>query len=215
MHHYVVRKWKYYLSSHVWLFATPWTVTRQAPLSMEFSRQEYWSGLPFPSPGIFLIPESSSGLLHCRWTLCYMNHRGSSPKVIPIGKFPKKFWVMSANFESNIYHHFVCSQIICFIFYKLWKQVERQKLVLSDQTFEPALLCSLKCAQASVFVTQWGLLLFQTSVDSSHWFPMVWTITSVHQTVTFASLIFYQCYQLEGISTPWVLSTPAAALELR
>ena len=32
-------------------FATPWTVARQAPLSVEFSRQEYWSGLPFPSPG--------------------------------------------------------------------------------------------------------------------------------------------------------------------
>ena len=33
------------------LFATPWTVAYQAPLSMGFSRQEYWSGLPFPSPG--------------------------------------------------------------------------------------------------------------------------------------------------------------------
>ena len=31
--------------------ATPWTVARQAPLSMGFSRQEYWSGLPLPSPG--------------------------------------------------------------------------------------------------------------------------------------------------------------------
>ena len=31
--------------------ATPWTVARQAPLSMGFSRQAYWSGLPFPSPG--------------------------------------------------------------------------------------------------------------------------------------------------------------------
>ena len=31
--------------------ATPWTVTLQAPLSMGFSRQEYWNGLPFPSPG--------------------------------------------------------------------------------------------------------------------------------------------------------------------
>ena len=31
--------------------ATPWTVVHQAPLSMEFSRQEYWNGLPFPSPG--------------------------------------------------------------------------------------------------------------------------------------------------------------------
>ena len=33
------------------LFATPWTGACRAPLSMEFSRQEYWSGLPFPSPG--------------------------------------------------------------------------------------------------------------------------------------------------------------------
>ena len=37
--------------SHVPLFATPWTVAYQAPLSMGFSRQEYWIGLPFPSPG--------------------------------------------------------------------------------------------------------------------------------------------------------------------
>ena len=37
--------------SHVWLFATPWTVAHQAPLSMEFSRQEYWNELSFPSPG--------------------------------------------------------------------------------------------------------------------------------------------------------------------
>ena len=32
-------------------FAIPWSVAHQAPLSMEFSRQEYWSGLPLPSPG--------------------------------------------------------------------------------------------------------------------------------------------------------------------
>ena len=37
--------------SHVWLFATPWTVDRQVPLSMGLSWQEYWSGLPFPPPG--------------------------------------------------------------------------------------------------------------------------------------------------------------------
>ena len=37
--------------SCVQLFATPWTAACQAPLSMEFSRQEYWGGLSFPSPG--------------------------------------------------------------------------------------------------------------------------------------------------------------------
>ena len=37
--------------SHIQLFETPWTVAYQAPLSREFSRQEYWSRLPFPTPG--------------------------------------------------------------------------------------------------------------------------------------------------------------------
>ena len=36
---------------HVWLFATPWTVACQTPLSMGFPKKEYWSGLPFPLPG--------------------------------------------------------------------------------------------------------------------------------------------------------------------
>ena len=49
--------------------AIPWTVARQAPLSMEFSRQEYWSGLPFPSLGIFPTQESNPGLLHYRQIL--------------------------------------------------------------------------------------------------------------------------------------------------
>ena len=42
--------------SRVQFFATPWTVAYQAPQSMEFSRQEYWSGLPFPSPGYLPDP---------------------------------------------------------------------------------------------------------------------------------------------------------------
>ena len=46
-----MRKVKVKSLSHVRLFATPWTVTYQVPPSMGFSRQEYWSGLPFPSPG--------------------------------------------------------------------------------------------------------------------------------------------------------------------
>ena len=44
------RKWKCQLLSGVWLFVTPRTVARQAPLSTEFSRQTYWSGLSFPTP---------------------------------------------------------------------------------------------------------------------------------------------------------------------
>ena len=43
--------WKYVSCSVVSDYATPWTVAHQALLSVEFSRQEYWSVLPFPSPG--------------------------------------------------------------------------------------------------------------------------------------------------------------------
>ena len=47
----------------VWLFATPWSVACQALLSMEFSRQKCWSGLPFPPPGIFPTQGSNPYLL--------------------------------------------------------------------------------------------------------------------------------------------------------
>ena len=53
----IERKWKKVkLLSRAWLFAIPWTEVYQASLSMGFSRQEYWSGLPFPSPGDLLDP---------------------------------------------------------------------------------------------------------------------------------------------------------------
>ena len=42
--------------SHVQLFTTFWTIAHQAPLSMGFSRQEYWRGLPFPAPGDLPVP---------------------------------------------------------------------------------------------------------------------------------------------------------------
>ena len=50
-------KWKVKVNSlsRVWLFATPWTAAYQAPLSMGFSRQEYWSGVPLPSPPLSYV----------------------------------------------------------------------------------------------------------------------------------------------------------------
>ena len=51
------RKWKGKVKSlsRIWLFTTPWTAAHQAPPSMRFSRQEYWSGLPLPSPMCSLV----------------------------------------------------------------------------------------------------------------------------------------------------------------
>ena len=57
IHHSLREKWKCYLLSCVWLFVTPWTLARQAPLFMEFSRQEHRSGLPCPLPGDLPNPE--------------------------------------------------------------------------------------------------------------------------------------------------------------
>ena len=55
-------KWKVKVRSfsHVGLFATPWTAAHQAPPSTGFSRQEYWSGLPFSSPSYFLEDPNDS-----------------------------------------------------------------------------------------------------------------------------------------------------------
>ena len=47
--------------SRVRLFVTPWTVAYQAPPSIVFSRQQYWSGLPFPSPGDLSDPGTEPG----------------------------------------------------------------------------------------------------------------------------------------------------------
>ena len=56
---------------------SPWTVACQAPPSMEFSRQEYWSGFPFPSPRDPLTQGSNAGLLHCRQILYRLSHKES------------------------------------------------------------------------------------------------------------------------------------------
>ena len=61
--------------------ATPWTVACQAPLSMRFSRQEYWVGCHSLLQGIFPTQESNSGVLHCRQILYQLSYEGS-----PLGK---------------------------------------------------------------------------------------------------------------------------------
>ena len=65
--------------SCVQLFATSWTISYQAPLSMQFSRQEYWSGLPFPFPGDLPnvgIEHVSLCLLHCLADSLPLGHLG-------------------------------------------------------------------------------------------------------------------------------------------
>ena len=75
--------------SHVRLFATPWAVARQAPLSMGFSRQKYWSELPFPppgdlpDPGMESVPPVSPALAGRFLPPCYDFHRSTREKEPP------------------------------------------------------------------------------------------------------------------------------------
>ena len=55
---------------------TPWPIASQAPLSKEFSRQEYWSGLSLPSPRDLPNPGIEPKFLHCRQILCLLSHQG-------------------------------------------------------------------------------------------------------------------------------------------
>ena len=63
--------------SRVRFFLTPWTSARQAPLSMGLSRQEYWSGLPFPSPGLLPTQRSNPRLQHGQADSLPLCHLGS------------------------------------------------------------------------------------------------------------------------------------------
>ena len=72
--------------SHVQFFATTWTVVHQAPLSMEFSRQEYWSGWPFPTlvdlPEIKPVSPASPALVGGFFTTAYLGNPFASYKML-------------------------------------------------------------------------------------------------------------------------------------
>ena len=75
-------------SSHVWLLATPQTAAQQAPLSMGFSRQEYWSGLPCPLPGESSWPRDQTHVS------CLLHWQGFSLPLAPSRK-PWSTWITS------------------------------------------------------------------------------------------------------------------------
>ena len=77
--------WKCCLLSCIWYFVIPWTVAYQAPLSMEFSRQEYWTVLPFPSPGDLPEPGIESRSPALQGYILWLSHQGSLEPVKSLG----------------------------------------------------------------------------------------------------------------------------------
>ena len=76
--------------------ATPWTAACKAPPEMEFSRQEYWSGLLFPSSGDLPDPGSEPGLLHCRKILYQLSYWGSPMLPMKSDRYIFCFSLLSA-----------------------------------------------------------------------------------------------------------------------
>ena len=74
---FIALKWKWKWSHSV-VSDSLWPHGHRAPLSMGFSRQESWSGLPFPSPGNLPTQGLNPGLPHCRQTLYRLSHQGSN-----------------------------------------------------------------------------------------------------------------------------------------
>ena len=87
--------------SHVWLFATPWTLARQAPRSLEFSRQEYWSRWPFPTSGDPLWPRDWTRLscVSCigRWILYHLGSLNNVYRDTKILLGAGNFWLDVSN----------------------------------------------------------------------------------------------------------------------
>ena len=93
--------------SRVWLFSTLWTIARQTPLSMGFSRQEYWSGLPCPPPGFFPTQGSNPGLFHCRQILYHWATREVPPVPATVINSERKG---RAEIRAQLLKHFLNNQ---------------------------------------------------------------------------------------------------------
>ena len=86
--------------SHVWLFATLWTAANQAPLSMGFSRQEYWRGFPFPPPGDLPDP-------------------GIKPMSFKSPALGGGFFTTSTTWEA----HWTTIKLLCYFVFKRYKLI--------------------------------------------------------------------------------------------
>ena len=122
---------------------TPGTVACQAPLSMEFSRKEYWSGLPFPSPGNLPDPGLNMGLLHCRQILYHLSwatrealSRASFRAIQPSTRLPQVCLASHHCFlpscSLDMGHSLLCSKWLL--------KISRVKYQVSMLPFPPGIL---------------------------------------------------------------------------
>ena len=116
-HIFQVKGSKMCVFRHVWLFANLWTVAGQAPLSLGFSRQEYWNGSLFPPPGSLPDPGSNSHLLcllHCSWILLkYLGTMAQASWHIILTIATTHWLCVSSSSLSNWESLLYCSECVC------------------------------------------------------------------------------------------------------
>ena len=88
-------------ANRVPIFATLWTVAYQAPQSMEFFRQEYWSGLPFPSPGDLSNPGIEPGSPALQADALPSEPPGKPSRIIHTNNYHKCKWAKSSNQKTH------------------------------------------------------------------------------------------------------------------
>ena len=151
--------------NRIWLFVTPWTVTRQAPLSMEFFRQECWSGLPFSPPGDLPDPEIK-------------------PESLVSLALAGGFFSTSATREAHVAAS-ACVQIhvcpsVCMsvsvwgcvhLYVYPWVCVSLHKLCVCVHVYHTVwfymclYVCVLACLCISVYVSVWACMSMQACLD--------------------------------------------------
>ena len=143
---------QHYSLSRVWFFATPWTVAHQAPLSMVFPRQEYWSGLPFHSLGISLTKGSNPCLLHWQVDSLALSHLSSPHDISCHNSLRTGLKEMETNWSCN------------------------RRLTVprtTNMTLISPLITNLKMTvRADCVVFAWSLLLLST-IALTHWLLVV------------------------------------------
>ena len=141
--------------SHVQLSAAPWTVACQIPLSMQFSRQEYWNGLPFPPPGESSWPRDRtwvSYLLHCQV---------ASLPLAPLGK-PIRVYMYVNIYICSLYsllkviefieYSSLCYAVDC-LFYIVLCVYVNPKLLIYPSPLSPLVTVSLFSMSVGLFLS--------------------------------------------------------------
>ena len=145
------------------LFATPWTIACQAPLSMEFSRQEYWSRLPFPTPGYppnpgiepesLMSPALAGGFV--AWhveSISFLQTPENNKRTLALFKGKNLIFILTLTFQKCLGH---CPSLPlpCFFFFPSSSSSVSLPLVL---ILSLSLSCSLCVSFISLIAVYWA-----------------------------------------------------------